>query len=146
MSLKATELAKLTSKITFLEDAKTKKENEARKWQKKVNMFWIALVSVYHSAQIVNQAFFVSQYWQTVMAEFDLERTKEELKSKLIGVHIQTTSQTENDHDENDESNAEASAELTSTGMYQDRSEEQRMTEAKKNKRLQNHLQVSRRL
>lgn len=77
------------------------------------------------------------------MVEVDLEKTKEELKSKLIGVHIQAMSQTENDHDENDESSAEASAELTSTGTYQDRSEEQRITETEKNERLQKRLQVN---
>ncbi|KAK7138377.1 hypothetical protein R3I94_013864 [Phoxinus phoxinus] len=109
----ATELAELTSKITLLEDAKKKKEDEARKWQRRA-----------------------------IMVEVDLERTKEELKSKLIGVHIQATSQTENDHDENDESSAEASAELTSTGTYQDRSEEQRITETEKNERLQKRLQA----
>uniref|UniRef100_A0A673WPS4 Moesin-like n=2 Tax=Salmo trutta TaxID=8032 RepID=A0A673WPS4_SALTR len=46
------------------------------------------------------------------------------------------------DHDETDESSAEASAELTSPGMVRDRSEEERMTEAQKNKRLQKHLKV----
>lgn len=76
------------------------------------------------------------------MVEVDLEKTKEELKSKLIGVHIQATSQTENDHDENDESSAEASAELTSTGSFRDRSEEQRITETEKNEPLQKRLQV----
>uniref|UniRef100_A0A8C2K5U7 Moesin b n=1 Tax=Cyprinus carpio TaxID=7962 RepID=A0A8C2K5U7_CYPCA len=109
----ATELAELTSKITLLEDAKKKKEDEARKWQKRA-----------------------------IMVEVDLEKTKEELKSKLIGVQIQAMSQTENDHDENDESSAEASAELTSTGTCQDRSEEQRITETEKNERLQKLLQV----
>lgn len=34
----ATELAELTSKISLLEDAKKKKEEEATEWQKKVNM------------------------------------------------------------------------------------------------------------
>ncbi|XP_051506544.1 moesin b isoform X2 [Myxocyprinus asiaticus] len=109
----ATELADLTSKITLLEDAKKKKEDEARKWQRRA-----------------------------VLVEVDLEKTKEELKSKLFGVHIQATSQTENDHDENDESSAEASAELMSAGTYQDRSEEQRMTETEKNERLQERLQA----
>uniref|UniRef100_A0A8C1PRW2 Moesin b n=1 Tax=Cyprinus carpio TaxID=7962 RepID=A0A8C1PRW2_CYPCA len=93
----ATELAELTSKITLLEDAKKKKEDEARKWQKRA-----------------------------IMVEVDLEKTKEELKSKLIGVQIQAMSQTENDHDENDESSAEAS----------------RITETEKNERLQKLLQV----
>uniref|UniRef100_A0A672LDX1 Radixin-like n=1 Tax=Sinocyclocheilus grahami TaxID=75366 RepID=A0A672LDX1_SINGR len=109
----ATELAELTSKITLLEDAKKKKEDEARKWQRRA-----------------------------IMVEVDLEKTKEDLKSKLIGVHIQALSQTENDHDENDESSAEASAELTSTGTYRDRSEEQRITETEKNERLQKRLQA----
>uniref|UniRef100_A0A8C2E565 Moesin b n=1 Tax=Cyprinus carpio TaxID=7962 RepID=A0A8C2E565_CYPCA len=109
----ATELAELTSKITLLEDAKKKKEDEARKWQRRA-----------------------------IMVEVDLEKTKEELKSKLIGVHIQAMSQAENDHDENDESSAEASAELTSTGTCQDRSEEQRITETEKNERLQKRLQA----
>ncbi|TRY78970.1 hypothetical protein DNTS_014727 [Danionella cerebrum] len=107
----ATELAELTSKITLLEDAKKKKEDEARKWHRRA-----------------------------IMVEVDLAKTKEELKTKLIGVHIQAISQTENDHDENDESSAEASAELTSTGTYQDRSEEQRITETEKNEPLQMRL------
>lgn len=34
----ATELAELTSKISLLEDAKKKKEEEATEWQKKVHM------------------------------------------------------------------------------------------------------------
>ncbi|KAI4873457.1 hypothetical protein NFI96_027307 [Prochilodus magdalenae] len=110
-----TELAVLTSKISLLEDAKKKKEEEARKWQKR----------------------------QAVMVEVDLEKTKEVLKSKIVGVHIQATSHPENDHDENDESSAEASAELTSAGTYQDRSEEQRITETEKNERLQKRLLVS---
>ncbi|KAL0973788.1 hypothetical protein UPYG_G00211170 [Umbra pygmaea] len=46
------------------------------------------------------------------------------------------------DNDETDESSAEASAELTAPGMVRDRSEEERMTEAQKNKRLQNHLKA----
>ncbi|XP_041930015.1 moesin b [Alosa pseudoharengus] len=107
----ATELAALTSKISLLEDAKKKKEDEARKWQKRAYLF-----------------------------ESDLERMKEKLKSKLMGVHIQELHQAENDHEENDESSAEASAELTATGTCRDRSEEERMTEARKNERLQKRL------
>uniref|UniRef100_A0A8B9HW52 Moesin-like n=1 Tax=Astyanax mexicanus TaxID=7994 RepID=A0A8B9HW52_ASTMX len=107
----ATELAVLTSKISQLEDAKKKKEDEARKWHKRA-----------------------------VMVEVDLEKTKEVLKSKIVGVHIQAGSHPESDHDENDESSAEASAELTSAGTVQDRSEEQRMTETEKNEHLQKRL------
>ncbi|XP_072519224.1 moesin b isoform X5 [Salminus brasiliensis] len=77
---------------------------------------------------------------QAVMVGVDLEKTKEVLKSKIVGVHIQAGSHPESDHDENDESSAEASAELTSAGTYQDRSEEQRMTETEKNEHLQKRL------
>lgn len=77
------------------------------------------------------------------MVEADLERTKEELKSKLMGVHIQHSVHTHmHEHDETDESSAEASAELTSPGMVRDRSEEERVTEAQKNQRLQKNLKV----
>ena len=77
------------------------------------------------------------------MVEADLERTKEELKAKLMGVHIQDTANCHmQDHDETDESNAEASAELTLPGMVRDRSEEERMTEAQKNQRLRRSLKV----
>ncbi|XP_062331857.1 moesin-like isoform X1 [Osmerus eperlanus] len=107
----ATELAELTSKISRLEDAKKKKEDEAKKWQKRA-----------------------------VMVEVDLERTKEELKTKVIGVHIQDSHVDE--HDETDESSAEASAELTAPGTLRDRSEEERVTEAQKNERLQKSLKA----
>ncbi|XP_071759555.1 moesin a-like isoform X2 [Centroberyx gerrardi] len=108
----ATELAELTCKISQLEDAKKKKDEEAKKWQKRA-----------------------------MVVEFDLERTKEELKTKLMGVHIQDSVHSHmHDHDETDESSAEASAELTSPGMVRDRSEEERVTEAQKNQRLQKNL------
>jgi len=74
------------------------------------------------------------------MVEVDLERTKEELKTKVIGVHIQDSHVDE--HDETDESSAEASAELTAPGTLRDRSEEERVTEAQKNERLQKGLKV----
>ncbi|XP_024918920.1 moesin isoform X2 [Cynoglossus semilaevis] len=108
----ATELAELTSKISQLEDAKKKKDEEAKRWQQRA-----------------------------LMAEAHLERTKDELKTKLMGVHIQDTVNPQmHDHDETDESSAEASAELTSPGTVRDRSEEERVTEAQKNQRLQKNL------
>uniref|UniRef100_A0A3Q3WAE9 FERM domain-containing protein n=1 Tax=Mola mola TaxID=94237 RepID=A0A3Q3WAE9_MOLML len=107
----ATELADLTSKISLLEDAKKKKEDEAVQWQQKATM-----------------------------VQEDLEKTKEELKNKVMAAHIQEPLNAENEHDENDESSAEASAELTAAATYKDRSEEERMTEAEKNERLQKHL------
>uniref|UniRef100_H2SLQ8 FERM domain-containing protein n=1 Tax=Takifugu rubripes TaxID=31033 RepID=H2SLQ8_TAKRU len=111
----ATELAELTSKISQLEDAKKKKDEEANKWQKRA-----------------------------IMVEADLERTKEVLKTKLVGVHIQDSVPSHlQEHDETDESSAEASAELTVPGMVRDRSEEERVTEAQKNQRLQKNLKVA---
>lgn len=78
------------------------------------------------------------------MVEADLERTKEVLKAKLVGVHIQDPVPSHlQEHDETDESSAEASAELTVPGMVRDRSEEERVTEAQKNQRLQKNLKVA---
>ncbi|XP_077596356.1 moesin a [Stigmatopora nigra] len=107
----ATELAELTSKISLLEDSKKKKEDEAMLWQEKATL-----------------------------VQEDLEKTKEELRNKVMAAHVQEPLNTENEHDENDESSAEASAEFTSAAAYKDRSEEERMTEAEKNERLQKHL------
>uniref|UniRef100_A0A9J8BJU5 Moesin a n=1 Tax=Cyprinus carpio carpio TaxID=630221 RepID=A0A9J8BJU5_CYPCA len=106
----ATELAELTSKISLLEDAKKKKEEEASEWQMKATL-----------------------------VQEDLEKTKEELKNKVVSAHVPEPVHGENDNDD-DESSAEASAELTSAAAYKDRSEEERMTEAEKNERVQQHL------
>lgn len=60
-----------------------------------------------------------------------------------MGVHIQDSVHSHmHEHDETDESSAEASAELTSPEMVRDRSEEERVTEAQKNQRLQKNLKV----
>lgn len=77
------------------------------------------------------------------MVQEDLKKTKEELKNKVMVAHVQEPLNAENEHDENDEENAEASAEFTDAATYKDRSEEERMTEAEKNERLQKHLLVS---
>uniref|UniRef100_A0A674CF54 Moesin a n=1 Tax=Salmo trutta TaxID=8032 RepID=A0A674CF54_SALTR len=92
----ATELAELTSKISLLEDAKQKKEDEATQWQQKA-----------------------------CMVQEDLEKTKEELNSKIMASHIQEPMQAENEHDENDETSDQASAEFTGGISYKDRSEEE---------------------
>jgi len=76
----------------------------------------------------------------------DLEKTKEELRNKVMVAPVQEPLNAENEHDENDESSAEASAEFGVASTYKDRSEEDRMTEAGKNERLQKHLLVSPRL
>ncbi|CAL8401769.1 unnamed protein product [Boreogadus saida] len=111
----ATELADLTSKISILEDAKKQKDEEAQQWQDK--------------AELVQE---------------DLEKTKDELRTKMAAqiqepVNAEPVNE-ENEHDENDESNAEASAEFAGGAGANDRSEEERMTEADKNERVQKHL------
>jgi len=106
----ATELADLTSKISLLEDAKKKKEEEAIEWQEKATS-----------------------------VQEDLEKTKDQLKNQVIAAHIQEPVTGENEDDENEDEN-EASAELSASVAYMDRSEEERMTEAEKNQRVQQHL------
>lgn len=69
------------------------------------------------------------------MAQDDLEKTREELKTAM-------TAPPAPEHDEQDETNAEASAELLSEGVTSHRSEEERITEAQKNERVKKQLQV----
>ncbi|XP_062916981.1 moesin a [Mobula hypostoma] len=80
--------------------------------------------------------------WQqkAAQAQKDLEKTKEELK---VATATPPILQAEDERaDEHDENNAEASAELSSEGTVQDRSEEERLTEAEKNLRVQKQLQA----
>uniref|UniRef100_A0A8C4ZXS3 Moesin n=1 Tax=Gadus morhua TaxID=8049 RepID=A0A8C4ZXS3_GADMO len=76
---------------------------------------------------------------QAELVQEDLEKTKDELRTKMAA-QIQEPVNEENEHDENDESNAEASAEFAGGAGANDRSEEERMTEADKNERVQKHL------
>lgn len=116
--LKVTELALLTSKINLLEDAKKKKEEEARKWQKmvrdkhtwkqtapnkyKIIIIDMILISILLIFLWFSRHCFLSE--QAIIVKVDLEKTKIELKSKLLDVHIQASCQMGNDQDENDES------------------------------------------
>ncbi|XP_036180437.1 radixin isoform X3 [Myotis myotis] len=113
----AAELAEFTARITLLEVAKKKKEEEANEWQQKA-----------------------------YAAQEDLEKTKEELKSVMSGPPPPppppVIPPTENEHDEHDENNAEASAELSSDGVMNHRSEEERVTETQKNERVKKQLQA----
>lgn len=68
-----------------------------------------------------------------------MEKTKEELKTVMSAPPAAAG---ENEHDEQDENNAEASADLSSDGVNDHRSEEQRITEAQKNERVKKQLQV----
>ncbi|KAG8452931.1 hypothetical protein GDO86_004652 [Hymenochirus boettgeri] len=110
----AAELAEFTAKIALLEEAKKKKEDEASEWQQKA-----------------------------FAAQDDLEKTKEELKTVMSAPPPPPPppAPAENEHDEQDENSAEASAELSSEGVMNHRSEEDRMTETQKNERVKKQLQ-----
>ncbi|TSK17875.1 Radixin [Bagarius yarrelli] len=108
----AAELAEFTAKISLLEEAKRKKEEEANDWQHKA-----------------------------LSAQEDLEKTKEELKTVMTAA-VPAGSSVENEHDEHDESSAEASAELSNDGVAHPDTEEDRLTEAQKNERVKKQLQA----
>ena len=73
-----------------------------------------------------------------------MEKTKEELKTAMTTVPAPLGGHAESEHDEQDENHAEASAELSNEGVSQLdlRSEEARVTEAQKNERVKQQLQV----
>uniref|UniRef100_A0A671WU50 Ezrin a n=1 Tax=Sparus aurata TaxID=8175 RepID=A0A671WU50_SPAAU len=108
----AAELAEYSSKIAVLEEAKREKEEEAESWHNKARE-----------------------------VEENLLKTKEEL-------HIVMTSTTSapapppSDHEqsEHSEENSTYSAELQTQGINDHRQEEERLTEAEKNERLQKKL------
>lgn len=83
---------------------------------------------------------------QALSAQGDLEKAKEELKNAMTVVATAPPeAHAENEHDdEHDENHAEASAELSNEGVSQLdlRSEEARVTEAQKNQRVKQQLQV----
>lgn len=81
---------------------------------------------------------------QALTAQDDLEKAKEELKTAVTVMPAAPGGNAENDHDEQDENHAEASAELSNEGVSQVdlRSEEARVTEAQKNERVKQQLQV----
>ncbi|KAM7365302.1 hypothetical protein PAMP_016245 [Pampus punctatissimus] len=111
----ASELAEFTAKIVLLEEAKRKKDDEATQWQHKA-----------------------------LVAQEDLEKTKEELKTAMTVAPAPPCGNAESEHDEQDENHAEASAELSNEGVSQLdlRSEEERVTEAQKNERVKKQLQT----
>ncbi|KAI2654556.1 Ezrin [Labeo rohita] len=118
----ATELAEYTAKIALLEEARRVKEEEANEWQSRAKE-----------------------------VQDDLEKTREELhlvmSSPVVAAPIaeplpQTMEEEplENDHDDHEENNSTYSAELQVEGIEDHRNEEERITEAEKNERVQKQL------
>ncbi|XP_047467205.1 ezrin a [Mugil cephalus] len=120
----AAELAEYSAKISALEEAKRAKEEEAESWHSKA-----------------------------IEVEENLIKTKEELTIVMTSTSTSITtsnvapasssssssSDSESDHEQNEE-NGSYSADLQSQGFNDHRREEDRLTEAKKNQRLQKQL------
>uniref|UniRef100_A0A8C6LYM5 Moesin b n=1 Tax=Nothobranchius furzeri TaxID=105023 RepID=A0A8C6LYM5_NOTFU len=129
------ELEEQTRRVLELEKERTTAQEEAERLDMDHKAAVEAKAALLHDSETQSQETRISQI------KSDLERTKEELKTKLIGVQIQNSVHPQMlEHDETDESSAEASAELTAPCMVQDRSEEERVTETQKNQRLQKNL------
>ncbi|KAJ0008708.1 hypothetical protein NQD34_016123 [Periophthalmus magnuspinnatus] len=113
----AAELAEYEAKIAVLEEAKRVKEEEADTWHSKAKE-----------------------------VEESLVRTKEELQTVRTsnsggGSSSSSSSDSESDH-EHSEENSTYSADLHQNEINDHRNEEERMTEAEKNERLQKQLQA----
>ncbi|XP_040916594.1 ezrin a [Toxotes jaculatrix] len=118
----AADLAEYSAKITLLEEAKRVKEEEAESWHNKARE-----------------------------VEENLMKTKEELNSVMTSANSapaaappassssSSSSDSESDH-EHSEENSTYSAELQTQGINDHRHEEERLTEAEKNERLQKQL------
>ncbi|XP_026195718.1 ezrin a [Anabas testudineus] len=112
------ELAEYSTKITLLEEAKRAKEEEAETWHSKAKE-----------------------------VEESLIKTKEELQNVMTTANSvpaaasssSSSSDSESDH-EHSEDNSTYSAELQTQGINDHRLEEERLTEAEKNERLQKQL------
>ncbi|MBN3305913.1 EZRI protein, partial [Amia calva] len=112
----AAELAEYTAKIALLEDAKKRKEEEADTWQ--------------HRA---------------MEAQDDLMKTKEELHMVMTAPPPPPPPPVyeiadDNEQDDMEENNSTYSAELQNEGINDHRNEEDRVTEAEKNERVQKQL------
>ncbi|XP_034715076.1 ezrin a [Etheostoma cragini] len=118
------ELAEYSARITLLEEAKKEKEEEAETWHSKAKE-----------------------------VEENLIRTKEELNTVMSSSNStprnipasssssSSSSDNESDH-EHSEENSTYSAELQTQGLGNHRQEEERLTEAEKNERLQKQLKA----
>uniref|UniRef100_A0A672N8C6 Radixin-like n=1 Tax=Sinocyclocheilus grahami TaxID=75366 RepID=A0A672N8C6_SINGR len=119
----AAELAEYTAKIALLEEARRIKEEEASEWQNRAKE-----------------------------VQDDLEKTREELQHVMLSpvaaapvaaapmAAAMMEEPLENDHDDQEENNSTYSAELHVEGIEDHRNEEERITEAEKNERVQKQL------
>ncbi|XP_039897435.1 ezrin a [Simochromis diagramma] len=120
----AAELAEYSAKITALEEAKRAKEEEAETWHTK-------------AVEVEESLLKTKEELHTVMSSANSAPVAEHASSSSSS----SSSDSESDH-EHSEENSTYSAELQTQGINYDRQEEERLTEAEKNERLQKQLQA----
>ncbi|XP_005736800.1 ezrin a [Pundamilia nyererei] len=120
----AAELAEYSAKITALEEAKRAKEEEAETWHTK-------------AVEVEESLLKTKEELHTVMSSANSAPVAEHASSSSSS---SSSSDSESDH-EHSEENSTYSAELQTQGINYDRQEEERLTEAEKNERLQKQLQ-----
>nr|XP_004540077.1 ezrin [Maylandia zebra] len=121
----AAELAEYSAKITALEEAKRAKEEEAETWHNK-------------AVEVEESLLKTKEELHTVMSSANSAPVAEHASSSSSS--SSSSSDSESDH-EHSEENSTYSAELQTQGINYDRQEEERLTEAEKNERLQKQLQ-----
>ncbi|XP_035850672.1 ezrin a isoform X2 [Sander lucioperca] len=115
------ELAEYSARITLLEEAKKEKEEEAESWHSKAKEVEESLIKT-------------KEELHTVMSSSNSTPLKIPAPSSSS-----SSSDNESDH-EHSEENSTYSAELQTQGLGDHRQEEERLTEAEKNERLQKQL------
>ncbi|XP_038837875.1 moesin-like isoform X1 [Salvelinus namaycush] len=133
------ELDEQTRRALELEKERTFSQEEAERLEKERKAVEEAKASLLQQSesQMKNQENLATDLTSKISLLEDVKQKKDDDTKRW-----QKRDSVQGDHDETDESSAEASAELTSPGMVRDRSEEERMTEAQKNERLQKHLKA----
>ncbi|KAM9514005.1 moesin-like isoform 3-T3 [Salvelinus alpinus] len=133
------ELDEQTRRALELEKERTFSQEEAERLEKERKAAEEAKASLLQQSesQMKNQENLATDLTSKISLLEDVKQKKDDDTKRW-----QKRDSVQGDHDETDESSAEASAELTSPGMVRDRSEEERMTEAQKNERLQKHLKA----
>ncbi|XP_078132827.1 ezrin a [Sander vitreus] len=116
------ELAEYSARITLLEEAKKEKEEEAESWHSKAKEVEESLIKT-------------KEELHTVMSSSN----SIPLKIPAPSSSSSSSSDNESDH-EHSEENSTYSAELQTQGLGDHRQEEERLTEAEKNERLQKRL------
>ncbi|TDG99158.1 hypothetical protein EPR50_G00208560 [Perca flavescens] len=119
----AAELAEYSARITLLEEAKKEKEEEAESWHSK-------------AIEVEENLIKTKEELHTVMSSSNSTPLKIAASSSSSS---SSSSDNESDH-EHSEENSTYSAELQTQGLADHRQEEERLTEAEKNERLQKQL------